>query len=277
MKTALAGEARVTQMPYEITALEENLWAQWSQFGVPEGCDFLRDGGVYQLQTPIATFPYNGVFRFIEAQDVDAKIDAIIAAYDARQVDHFWVVHPTAQPADLDRRLRDRGFEEVEVCPGMVTTPAGLIANSPPPPDIIFVPIGPEEEGPTTEFVTHRWSVPPQDRALITRFFRENRIGHAGVPLRGWLALLDGKAVGKAFTYRKDNVVGLYGVATREEARGRGVGQTICEHALRESCGAGIDLLVLHSTPMAVTLYEKLGFRHVAPFRIFSRAGEVHL
>ena len=262
--------------PSDVKALEENLWAQWSQFGVPEGCDFVRDGGTYQLQTPIATFPYNGVFRFVERDDVDAKIDRIIAAYDARKVDHFWVVHPTSAPADLDARLAIRGFEEVEVCPGMVVTPDAL-KTSDAPAHIRFLDIGPEEEGPTTEFVAHRWGVPPQDRALIRRFFVENHIGHAEAPLRGWLAELDGQPVGKAFTYRLGNVVGLYGVATREEARGRGVGQAICEHALRESCGDGVELLVLHSTPMAVTLYEKLGFRHVAPFRLFSRAGDVHL
>ncbi len=266
----------MTANSYEVKALEENLWAQWAQFGVPDGCDFVRTDGSYQLQTPIATFPYNGVFRFVESGDVDAKIDRLIAAYDARNVDHFWVVHPTSAPEDLDARLAARGFEEVEVCPGMVVAPVEL-KTSETPDHITFLEIGPEEEGPTTEFVAHRWGVPDQDRALIRRFFVENRIGHEGAPLRGWLAELEGKPVGKAFTYRKDNVVGLYGVATREEARGRGVGQAICEHALKQSCGEGVDLLVLHSTPMAVTLYEKLGFHHVAPFRIFSRAGEVHL
>ncbi len=252
------------------------MWAQWSQFGVPDGCVFERSGGTYALKTPIATFPYNGVFRFVESDGVDDRIDRLIADYEKRRVDHFWVVHPTAQPADLDARLHARGFAEVEVCPGMVVAPSDL-ATEAPPSEIEFVPIGPDEEGPTIEFVAHRWGVPAQDRALVGRFFRENRIGQPDAPLRGWLALLNGHAVGKAFTYRKENVVGLYGVATREEARGRGVGRAICEHALGQSCRPGVDLLVLHSTPMAVTLYEKLGFRHVAPFRIFSRAGEVHL
>ena len=260
----------------KVTALEENLWAQWSQFGVPNGCAFIHDGGTSYLETPIATFPYNGVFRFIETEAVDQKINRLIAAFDRRGVDHFWVVHPTSAPADLDARLRAQGFAEVEICAGMVAAPRDLVRTAPPT-DVSFLPIGPEEEGPTVEFVAHRWGVPPQDRSLVERFFRENRIGTPTAPLRGWLALLDGQAVGKAFTYRLGPVVGLYGVATREEARGRGVGRAICEHALRQSCVPGVELLVLHSTPMAVTLYETLGFHHVAPFRIFSKAGDVHL
>lgn len=267
----------MTARQNEITALEENLWAQWAQFGVPEGCSFTREGGTFALQTPIASFPYNGVFRFVETERVDAKIDALIEGYDARNVQHFWVVHPTSQPHDLDRRLVDRGFEEVEVCAGMVAAPAELIADRAMPSGVEISEIGPDEEGPVTEFVAARWAVPRDDLALIQRFFRENRIGHPGVPLRGWLARIDGFPVTKAFTYRLGSVVGLYGVATRDEARGRGIARVICEHVLRASCDQGVDLLVLHSTPMAVTLYEKLGFRHVAPFRLFSRGGGVHL
>ena len=90
--------------------------------------------------------------------------------------------------------------------------------------------------------------------------------------MRGWLATMNGTPVGKGFTYRTGSVVGLYGVATQPEARGKGVGSALCARALRESCDAGVDLLVLHSTKMARALYAGFGFRDIAPFPLHARS-----
>ena len=70
---------------------------------------------------------------------------------------------------------------------------------------------------------------------------------------------------------------GIYGVATRPEARGSGLARMLTLHALHAARDAGHTLGVLHSSPKAVGLYEKIGFRAVAPFSVFAPPSTLHL
>jgi ribosomal protein S18 acetylase RimI-like enzyme len=76
--------------------------------------------------------------------------------------------------------------------------------------------------------------------------------------------------VSKAGLYCGAGAAGIYAVATRPQARGQGLAGIVTLEALRAAREEAYQLAVLHSTPMAVNLYAKLGFRHVAPFRIFA-------
>jgi len=255
---------------HEIDALESNLWGQWSQFGGPDGCSFEWSDELCQLDTPIPSFPYNGVLKFAVAADAGARIDEIIRHFDSRAVNHFWLRHPTATP-DLGRLLEDRGLVNVDTFAGMVVETGDLKADPTHPDDVNIHEIRPSDESIVIELVAKRWSVPTDAVAQLLAFFRSARIGEPGSPMRGWLATANGAPIGKGFTYRSGNVVGLYGVATRPEARGKGIGSALCARALRDSCDDGVDLLVLHSSKMAHGLYASFGFRDVAPFPLHAR------
>jgi hypothetical protein len=47
--------------------------------------------------------------------------------------------------------------------------------------------------------------------------------------------------------------------------------------ALHAARAAGYRLAVLHSTPMARSLYERIGFRARATFRVFAPPRALHL
>lgn len=257
-------------MQDEVNALESNLWSQWAQFGAPETCSFTRRENVYYLDTPIASLPYNGVFRFEKQDQRDETIDELLQHYDDRNVDHLWLVHPTAQPIDLAQRLMQRGLTEAVAFTGMVLEPHLLNAPATIPEGIEIHELRSEEEDPVIEYIAARWSVPSDAIPHLHKFFFDNNIGREGAATRGWLATMNGKLIGKGFTHRFENTIGLYGVATRPEGRGRGVASALCAKAFRETSEPSIDLLVLHSTPMAAGIYEKFGFRSVAPFRLFA-------
>ncbi len=258
----------------ELDALEENLWAQWAQFGKPADCAFHVDDEVRRLDTPIASLPYNGVFKFTPHNGAENKIDAIIAHYDRRAVEHLWLVHPSSRPADLGGLLEQRGFAAAERFAGMAAEPGGVDFSRRAPSDVAISRIAPDEEDIVVEMVANRWSVPTDAIPHLLSFFRANRVGAPDAPMQGWLARIDGRAVAKGFTYRYQNTVGLYGVATQPEARGKGIGTALCVRALQESCDAHTDLFVLHSSPMAHALYKDLGFRDVASFVLYARSGE---
>lgn len=254
-----------------VSALEENLWSQWSLFGAPEECEFSRSPAVYRLSTPIASLPYNGVFRFcVRDEEADGLIDDLIREYKQRGVQHFWLQHPTAAPADLGERLARRGFVEAEVFAGMIARPHEIEPDGEAPEGVVIHEIGAADEDAVVEMVATRWSVPADAARYLVGFYRSARVGEADAAIRGWIASIDGHPVGKAFTHRHNGVVGLYGVSTIAEARGRGVARAMCLRALHASVMAESDRLALHSTPMAANLYRKMGFRDVAPFRLFA-------
>jgi ribosomal protein S18 acetylase RimI-like enzyme len=81
----------------------------------------------------------------------------------------------------------------------------------------------------------------------------------------------------KALPHLAAGVAGLYGVVTRPEARGLGHARSLTIHAFSVARHQGYATGVLHSTPMARGLYEKIGCRAYADFRIFAPPRSLHL
>ena len=90
-----------------VRGLERNLWEMWCRFGRGDGCALHEEADAIWFDTPIPTLPYNAVLRFAAEGDVDRRIDALFDHYRKRGVPFMWVLHPTAQPADLDERCAD--------------------------------------------------------------------------------------------------------------------------------------------------------------------------
>lgn len=260
-----------------IAALEDNLFSQWSQFGRPASCALEDRDGVLRFDTPIASLPYNGVVRTRCGADVEDRIDAILAHYDTRGVPFFWVVHPTSAPDDLDARLAARGLTLAEIATGMIARPDAIAPLEEPPDGVEIRPVTPDDEDLVLEFVAARWSVPSDAIPHLRDIFRTTRIGHRDGGMRGWIALHRGRLIGKGFTHRSGRVIGLYGVATKPEARGRGVARALCLRALHESASPETEHCVLHASAMAASLYRKMGFEEAAAFRIFVHGAEFHL
>jgi GNAT superfamily N-acetyltransferase len=266
-----------------VAVLEANFWSMWSLFGGARGCELHEEAGLLSFDTPIASLPYNGVLRFAADgdaadADVDERIDALFAHYRARRVSFFWVLHPSARPADLEARLRARGFEEAEVCPGMLADVDALPPPAALPDGLALREVRSDrDEALLLELVAWRWGVPADAQAHLGDFCTFAAIGAAGSPTRAWIATLNGAPVAKAVTHRAGGAVGLYGVATKPEARGLGVARALCAEALRASADGDHRTLILHSTPMACSLYRAMGFREVAPFRVYAAPGRLHL
>lgn len=260
-----------------ISALEENLWSLWSRFGRGDGCVLHDVSDATWFDTPIATLPYNGVIRFRATANVDSRIDAIFAHYGRRGVPFLWMVHPTASPG-IAERLRARGLEEAEACPGMTRPLAGMPIRQELPPGVTVSEVGADgDTGGLFELIGWRWQVPAEARPKLPEVARAFAVGIPGGPVRSWLAWRAGKPVAKVLLHLNAGVAGVYGVATRPEARGLGLARILTLQAFAAAEREGYGLGVLHSTPMARPMYEKLGFRAHALFRIFAPPGALHL
>jgi len=260
-----------------ITGLEENLWDMWSCFGRGDGCTLVDRPDLLRFETPIPYIPYNSVLRFRGDERTDGVIDEVIAAYRSRDVPLMWVVHPTARPGDLGARLEARGLVEAEVCPGMVARLSDVPPPRPFPGGVQVEQLGPAARTEFVELVAWRYSYPRSAAEPLLSIMEARGFGQPGCPTKAWVARIDGRIVSKVVLHVAAGVAGLYGVATRSEARGLGLAYNLTALAFEHARQHGYTTAVLHSTPMAVNLYRELGFRHVADFRLYSTPGTLHL
>lgn len=260
-----------------LRALEHNLWDLWSWFGRGPDCSLHDEGDALWFETPIPTLPYNMILRFAVTSDIDRRIDSIVEHYHRRRVAFLWVIHPSSTPSDLGDRLRKRGLEEVEVCSGMAANLADL-------PELPRVPKGFEireldnetAANHLVDFAAWRWHVPEEAKSHLSVYIHVLRIGKPSPILRCWMAWWGELPVSKVALHCDAEAAGIYAVATRPQARGQGLAGALTIEALKAARQSGYQLAVLHSTPMAESLYTKLGFSYVAPFRLFA-SETVHL
>ena len=59
-------------------------------------------------------------------------------------------------------------------------------------------------------------------------------------------------------------------MATKPEARGLGIASILMVVAMRAAKEMGHEVVVLDSSPLAVKLYQRLGFVTVTNFRLFA-------
>ena len=79
-----------------------------------------------------------------------------------------------------------------------------------------------------------------------------------------WIGRVDGVSVGAAMSYRTDEAVGIFGVATILAARGRGYGSALTRRSLLLDAGLPA---ILGPSPEAERMYLRLGFEQVGEGR----------
>jgi GNAT superfamily N-acetyltransferase len=83
-----------------------------------------------------------------------------------------------------------------------------------------------------------------------------------------WLGRVEGEAVSAAMSYRTDQAVGIFGVATIEPARGRGYGSALTRRAALVE--TGLPAVLNTDNPAAARVYGRLEFRRVGECPLWS-------
>lgn len=254
-----------------IHQVELNLWETWANFGRGPGCTLHDEGDALWFETPIPTMPYNTVLRFQVEKDLDQRIDSLVKGYADRNVTQLWIVHPTALPTDLPQRLVEHGLQEIEIAPCMAR---GLddLPEAPPVPPGVEIREAIEESDLIELYglAAWRWGVPQEYRLQLRKMIERFEIGERNSNTRMWLALKDGVPISKIGLYNGSGSAGIYGVATKPEARGLGIASILMNVAMKAAREMGHKLAVLDSSPLAEKLYLRLGFVTVAPLRLYS-------
>ena len=254
-----------------IHQVELNLWETWSHFGRGPGCTLHDEKDALWFETPIPVIPYNTVLKFQVEQDADRRIDAMVQRYAARKVPLLWIVHPSSLPLDLSERLQARGLQEIEIAPCMARSLENL-PELPPIPEGVEIREAIEDRDVMELYglAAWRWGVPEEHRSQLGKMIEKFEIGERTSNARFWLAWKDGQPISKVGLYKGSGSAGIYGVATKPEARGLGIASILMYIAMQAAKDMGYRLAVLDSSPMAEKLYKRLGFVTVAPLRLYA-------
>jgi ribosomal protein S18 acetylase RimI-like enzyme len=257
-----------------VAALETNIWSMMAQFGRVAPGRLLETPTRLVLETDVAKPPYNTVLRFYDEGDrsIDAQVHELVARFDGRACTPAWLVHPTT-PSGVRESLDGQGWVCAETVPGMIHTLEDLAPVPDVPLGIELVEADVGHGAAWLDLVSTRYGLVEDDSPYLHQVF-DSVIG-AGV--RVWIASHDGVPVSKVGIHGSGDVAGIYGVATTERGRGRGLGSLLTNIALHTTADAGFSASVLHSTSMAHSMYQRLGYRDVATFEIWARPDEVHL
>jgi ribosomal protein S18 acetylase RimI-like enzyme len=210
----------------------------------------------------------------MDARTADRVIDAALSRLDQLPVVSAWVPDG-ARPVDLATRFAARGFAEddAESVPAMRLELGAL-----PPLDAIpdaswRMATGEADIGPLTDVTVAGFEMP----ASFGSFIREPyaTLLRAGArPVLPVVAELDGRPASVALVSTVGSTAAIYNVATVPEARGRGLGRLVTLAALHEARSRGASVGVLESSAPGYRVYERIGFREVARFRVLYRSRE---
>lgn len=85
----------------------------------------------------------------------------------------------------------------------------------------------------------------------------------------GYLGLLDGEPVAASGVFVSGEIAGVYNVATRPEARGRGIGAALTWAAALGGRDAGATRSILQASEMGEPVYTRMGYATPARYRQF--------
>lgn len=257
-----------------IASLEANAWSMFTILGAGTGGSILNTPERLVVEAPLPQPLYNLVLRFLDdgTGPLAEQVAREWARFTRRGVNGVFLRHPTA-PDDLDAALAANGLEEAEQLAGMaldLTTdlPARRAVEG-----VDLVEAGDADADDWVDLVTWRYGL----ESTTEDYLRDVYSQGIGTHVRLFVARIGGRAVSKVALHLSDGVAGIYGVATTEHGRRRGLASALTIEALHRARELGATVSVLHSTPMAHDLYAALGYRDVATFGMWAEPATLHL
>ncbi len=206
------------------------------------------------------------------AGTVEARIEEVIAWFEARDVPFSWEVGPADAPADLGERLIARGLlPGPEDTPGMVVSLTALPDLESPAETTIDIVRDPNSYDEWLGTFRDAFGMPAD---LVEVFSSIRLLGFADdLSYRFVLARLGGRPVATAVGVVAANGGMIANVATVPDARRRGIGRAVTLAAMRACVDMGASVAVLQTSTMGHAVYRGLGFEEFGTYRTYARSG----
>ena len=231
--------------------------------------DIKIDGDVVWGSTGLPLQAFNGAAgATFSEESADARIETVLGYFRELKLDMNWWVGPTS-PAGLGERLTAHGLEFDGVAPGMAVSLDGW--SAPPPSDGLHI----EQARDAASFheamdvMFEGFEMPREVQPQFEERFRGFSVGPRAHQ-RTYIASIDRQPVATALGAQLDGMVAIYNVATVPAARRRGFGAAVTTAAMSDARADGAGWAILETSEMGRSVYEGLGFRHVADVAIYT-------
>jgi GNAT superfamily N-acetyltransferase len=241
-----------------VAAQLRNCRRYWLGYGSAER----TDDGVTLYRSGVRHGQLNGILRVADGR----FSEALVRARTFGRLPWLWWVGPDSYPGLADDLLAAGGVEVGRM--PVMAAPVDEVAAVDVPAGLTIEPIG----GPgSLELFVDAYADPmgvdrDQRRAAVLM-----EAGHPEAPQRlvRWAGWLDGRIVATSALLDSDGVAGIYVVATRESYRRRGIGAALTAAAVAEGRRRGLTVVSLQASALGQPVYERLGLRTVAEYRLF--------
>jgi GNAT superfamily N-acetyltransferase len=234
-----------------------------------DGVASADEGDVAWGVTPMPIGAFNRIVRVrLPGDRVDDRLREVADRFEAAGVPETWWIDPGATPSDLGARLERMGYGSERV-PGMRVEAADV-------PELALPP------GVTLSWATDSAALRSAMQLVAAGFGLPGELGDQmadlmapaagpGSPVRTVVASLDGKPVASAQGVHIGHAVGIYNVATLDEARGQGIGAAVTVAVLWDAIDRGARFGVLESSDLGHPAYRRIGFRDATTFQVYGR------
>ncbi len=157
------------------------------------------------------------------------------------------------------------GLPYSDTVPGMALHPVSSVQTPPPELDIRLVR-NPGDLQRFREVAAAGFGIPVEGAAML---LRDSILDERSI--ESYLGFVDGVPVATSTLVKVGNTAGVYNVATIDTHRKRGYGEAMTWRAVAGGVAARCDVAILQASQIGRPIYERMGFRLVAPYRTFHR------
>ena len=241
---------------------DENYAAAFGMLAKANGFPVEDFGGLVCTPTGVPAAPLNMGLVTRPLQDPQAAISRAAAFFESLDLPFVLRVREGVDPA-AESAADSLGMPYSDTVPGMVLST--IPAPPPPPPALEIRAVRDAEE--LHRF--HKVSASGFDMPLevAQSLMREAVLEEPAI--EAYVGYVDGIPVTTSALVRSGTTAGIYNVATLATHRGRGWGEAMTWRAVIGGQRAGCDVAILQASAMGRPIYERMGFRFVAPYRTF--------
>jgi ribosomal protein S18 acetylase RimI-like enzyme len=270
----MSGILKDLSAPALVTAIKANLFEWYRYLGNSPKAELQDSPELTWLLTGISNSFVNGVLRTqLEPDNVDVIIEETLAHFKSRNVTRLsWWIEPGTQPTDLGKHLVAHGLTYTDGGPGMTVDLLELNEDLPTPSGLMVAHVGDAETLRKWAYASIIGFELPETSVNIW-FDLFTGLGF-DLPLRNYVGILNGEPVATSELFLAAGVAGIYVVATIPEARRQGIGAALTLAPLREARAMGYRIGILHSSPIGVGVYRRLGFQEYCKMSRYTYAGE---
>ncbi len=244
-------------------SVKANLYAFFHILGRSSKSEFYTHPKLVRWHTPIPHPWFQGILSAESAElDDDQLVRDMVSYFKSCGVTSFtWWLEPNLKPDSWSSHLSAHGFRYDKSTPGMAVHLAALPGSVPQPEKLVIRVVDDLEalEVWVRSFMLG-YGLP---EAWSIDFFELLASLGLDLPIRHYLAYLDGEPVANSTLLLGAGVAGIYNVATIPEARGQGIGAALTLFPLQQAAELGYHAGILQSSEMGFSVYRRLGFQHL--------------